>query len=343
MLLAFILSGGAAIGIHFIPLLINNPSTLKNTTLLGANDNPVLLDTSSNSNCLEIYGPVNVYRVPSDNLTTSYAELSPVPYPPPSPTSPECVPHNYHQKSQDPINLAPQSQLLYNITIQDHLPTSEYNSSLVRKDDCVKLYIVNSREAYDQLTPNDQAKLGYCDTEGISIVYQSECMDLRPNETKSVWLVEFNVTEQADYYVVLETSGRYAYNTTITGTQVTYEVYNNERICTPSLSNRTCVTTSCDYSFPYYEACPDAFSSNEGGSDSFSYLIQSSDNNDVSVNISSIKKLSGSNCAFAVTLAAASFFGAVLLFVCLILCCCCWCQSENSNNHDNRGEYGTFF
>ena len=343
MLLAFILSGGAAIGIHFIPLLINNPSTLKNTTLLGTNDNPVLLDTSSNSNCLEIYGPVNVYRVPSDNLTTSYDELPPSNYPPPSPTPVECVPQNYHH-SQDPINLAPQSQLLYNVTIQEHLPTSEYNSSLVRKDDCVRIYIVNSREAYDQLTPNDQVKLDYCDTEGIHIVYQSECMDLRPNETKSVWLVVFNVTEQADYYVVLETSGRYAYNTTITGIQVTYEVFNNERICTPSLSNRTCVTTSCDYSFPYYEACPDAFSSNEGGGDSFSYLIQSSDVNDVSVNISSIKELSGSNCAFAVTLAAASFFGAVLLFVCLILCCyCCycWCQSENSKNRDNR-DYRTF-
>ena len=97
---------------------------------------------------------------------------------------------------------------------------------------------------------NGQAKFGYCDTEGIPIVYQSECMDLRPNETKSVWLVEFNVTEQAD--VVLETSGRYAYNTTITGTQVEYEVFNNERICTPSSSNGTCVITSCNYSFPYY-------------------------------------------------------------------------------------------
>lgn len=342
MVLAFIAIGGAAIGIYFIPRLINksnNLSTLKNTTLLGTNDNPVLLDTSGNSNCLEIYGPVNVYRVQSNNLTTSYTELSPVPHPPPSPTSPECVPHNYRQESQDPINLAPQSQLLYNVTIQDHLPTSEYNSSLVRKDDCVKLYFVNSREAYDQLTPNDQAKLGYCDTEGIPIVYQSECMDLRPNETKSVWLVEFNVTEQADYYVVLETSGRYAYNTIITGTQVTYEVFNNERICTPSLSNRTCVITLCDYSFPYYEACPDAFSSNEGGGDSFSYLIQSSNVNDVSVNISSIKELSGINCAFAMTFSAASFLGAVLLFIC-ILCCCCWCQSENSNNHDNN--YGTF-
>ena len=342
VLILLVICIAVAVGLY-IPHWINksnNSSTLKNTTLLGTNDNPVLLDTSSNSNCLEIYGPVNVYRVPSDNLTTSYDELPPSNYPPPSPTPVECVPQNYHH-SQDPINLAPQSQLLYNVTIQEHLPTSEYNSSLVRKDDCVKLYFVNSREAYDQLTPNDQAKLGYCDTEGIPIVYQSECMDLRPNETKSVWLVEFNVTEQADYYVVLETSGRYAYDTTITGTRVTYEVFNNERICTPSSSNRTCVNTSCDYSLPYYEACPDAFFSNEGGGDSFSYLIQSSDVNDVSVNISSIKELSGINCAFAVTFTAASFLGAVLLFLCLILCCYCWCQSENSNDHDNS-EYGTF-
>ena len=120
-------------------------------------------------------------------------------------------------------------------------------------------------------------------------------MDLRPNKTKSVWLVEFNVTEQADYYVVLETSGRYAYNTTITGTQVEYEVFNNERICTPSSSNGTCVITSCNYSFPYYyEACPDAFSMKVVHGDSFSYLIQSSNYNDVSVNISSIKELRAS-------------------------------------------------
>ena len=341
MIIIGVILGGVSAGFHWSPRSPSNSSTITSVTIHGTNHYPVRLGTFENT-CVHLPGSVNVTLVSANvPLNTSVHELSPRRYSPPSPEIVQCSEYEYFQGGV-PLNLGPGSKLIYNMTLSRHKHTTSPNTSSASSssssssyndddDDCIRLYLGRySKESLDHVTN----LTGPCNLDD-SIVAQSQCLRLEPNESMVYILVVFNITRQDDYYVVYETSGNYSFGTVITGSQVVYDVSMSDRVCTAG--NGVCSIGSCGYSFWKFRSCSDAIN---GYNDTFNVLVESSSDNDVLVNITSDDSESPDySCT-----ATASFIGAMVivgLFVIVILffCTFVWCYRRDE---EETGSYGTF-
>ncbi|XP_019860678.1 PREDICTED: uncharacterized protein LOC109588998 isoform X2 [Amphimedon queenslandica] len=339
MIIIAVILGGVSAGFHWSPPSPRNSSTMTSAIIYGKNSYPVLLGTFENT-CVHLPGSVNVMLVSANvPLNTSVHELSPVPYCPPSPYIVQCNEYEYNGRGV-PINLGPGSKLVYNMRLKRREHITSPNSSSAssssyndKNDDCVRLYLGR----YSEKSLDHVLNLtGRCNQDD-SIVAQSQCLRLEPNESVINILVVFNITRQDDYYVVYETSGVYSFGTVITGSQVFYDVSRSDRVCTAG--NGVCSIGSCGYSFWDFRSCSDAV---DGYNNTFNVLIQSANDSDVLVNITSDDSESpGYSCT-----ATASFIGAMviigLLLIVIFFCIFVWCYRRDEKETVSYGSYGTF-